>query len=388
MATFGKTTPGAGASGSNTSRVMVSAATPSSTGTVDTGHARLWIGGPSATGSSSTFARFAIYADDGGAPGDLLAVSDVVEISGTSETEWEFPFSGGNRITVTQGVTYWIGPGWLDADPDGSELNVQFSRDNTSGQRLEANVGSGNWPNLPDQFGTPVDENAGPMAAYVTYIEDSGGGPSGTPANPGEALWIGPAPGKNHFNVGIGEDDEGEDGYQSGDTVHTDQDDIEAGFVNDPKFILTEDGDVQFRIGVNDGRTSSGTNYPRSELRELDEDGDLASWDGSEGHHWMEWEFRATHLAATRPWLCMGQIHDDDDDVLRIQTEVRSGQLCLVARLYDVVHILIQGYEVGTWVKGRIDVVDGDLTVTIDGVPFNDWENDNPSIGANCYFKA
>src|SRR5690606_15459461 len=199
-------------------------------------------------------ARFAIYADDEGAPGDLLAVSDVIEISGTTETEWEFPFSGGNRITVVQGVTYWIGPGWLDADPDGSDLNVQFSRDNTSGQRLEANIGSG-WPNLPDPFGTPVATGAGPMAAYVTYITE---GPSGTPANPGEALWIGPGLGKNHYNVGIGIDNGAEDGYQPGDTVHTDQDDIEAGFVNDPKFILTPNGDVQFRIGVNDGRTSTG----------------------------------------------------------------------------------------------------------------------------------
>src|SRR5690606_36153656 len=144
---------------------------------------------------------------------------------------------------------------------------------------------------------------------------------SGTPANPGEALWIGPGLGKNHYNVGIGIDNGAEDGYQPGDTVHTDQDDIEAGFVNDPKFILTPNGDVQFRIGVNDGRTSTGTDYPRSELRELDEDGDLAAWHGGSGTHYQKWRFRVTHVAATKPWVCVGQIHDPDTDNIRIQVE-------------------------------------------------------------------
>src|SRR5690606_29049057 len=116
-------------------------------------------------------------------------------------------------------------------------------------------TGEGWWRlrfTVTTEFGSAWD-------TFDLHTEQSGGG---MPVSPGDALWIGPGSGKNHFNVGIGIPDGNEDGYQDGDTIHIDQDEIEDGFVQDPNFILTENGDVQFRIGVNDGRTSQGTNYP------------------------------------------------------------------------------------------------------------------------------
>ena len=81
------------------------------------------------------------------------------------------------------------------------------------------------------------------------------------PADPGEALWIGAAAGKNHYNIGIG--------GPNGGTDHTDypQSQIEDGFAQDPEFCLNSDGDIQFRMKVENGRTSTNTKYPRSELR-------------------------------------------------------------------------------------------------------------------------
>src|SRR5690606_1675668 len=108
-ATFGKTSAGSSSSDSNASRVMVSRAVPQSTGVVQTGHAWLGLSGSAATSQSSTMARFAIYSDDGGMPGDLLAVSEEIEISGLSLTLREFEFPSNQQITVTQGTPYWIG---------------------------------------------------------------------------------------------------------------------------------------------------------------------------------------------------------------------------------------------------------------------------------------
>jgi hypothetical protein len=179
VATFGKTTDGTGSSGSSAPRVWVSAATPSSTGTVQTGQARLSV----QAGLSASFnTRFVIYADSSGAPGALLAQSDVLVIPATATTEAEqvYTFSGANQITVTSGTQYWIGVAWNDPDPSGT-LQVLISRDATAGQRQEQTATSG--PTPPNPFGTPTGSNTGPIDAYVTYTagttySKTGGGAS------------------------------------------------------------------------------------------------------------------------------------------------------------------------------------------------------------------
>lgn len=172
MATFGKLTDGASSSGSSANRVWVSPATPSSTGPVTTGHARLWFAAGHAAGTVNT--RFAIYADSSGLPGALLAVSDVLalnRVTQTTEAERVYTFSDVNIITVTSGTQYWIGPAWEDPDTSGT-LQVLVSRDNTTttpAQRQDAATTAG--PTLPDPFGTPVGTGTGPIDAYITYTD-------------------------------------------------------------------------------------------------------------------------------------------------------------------------------------------------------------------------
>ncbi|KXX72135.1 polysaccharide lyase family 7 protein [Flammeovirga sp. SJP92] len=75
--------------------------------------------------------------------------------------------------------------------------------------------------------------------------------------------------------------------------------------------------------------TSSGSGNPRTELRELEDDGKTNSyWDGTKGSHQMEWEVNVKHLPSSGK-LCFGQIHgpsDSYDDVIRVQFQGDKNQ--------------------------------------------------------------
>jgi hypothetical protein len=163
VATFGKTTAGSSFSASTAPRVWASTASPASTGVVQGGTARIWL-----DASGSTSVKMALYADSSGAPGALLAESDAVTVTSTTEGDQAFTFSGANQVTVTSGVSYWIAVAWND--PGTPSLNV--SRDGTATSRREQTVAS--WPTLPDPFGTPTANNTGPIAASITYTPGGG----------------------------------------------------------------------------------------------------------------------------------------------------------------------------------------------------------------------
>lgn len=159
MPTFGKTDNGAGSSASSLDKMFVSSATPASNGTVTGGSARVWL---SSSGSGPS--KFVIYADSAGSPGALLAVSDEVVITNTSEQQIDYTFSGGNQIAIVNGTPYWIGVVWQD--PGTPSFTV--SRDSTASQRKEQVL---TYPTMPDPFGTPSATNSGPIDAFVTYTE-------------------------------------------------------------------------------------------------------------------------------------------------------------------------------------------------------------------------
>jgi hypothetical protein len=110
-------------------------------------------------GFGSTLAKFCIYANNGGEPGERLASSDERTVANTLEENVVFTFSGANRINVTAGTPYWIGPAW--ADPGDSSIN--YSRGTTASGRREASAYA------PSPFGTPT-VLSGPLDAFVTYL--------------------------------------------------------------------------------------------------------------------------------------------------------------------------------------------------------------------------
>lgn len=95
-----------------------------------------------------------------------------------------------------------------------------------------------------------------------------------------------------------------------------------ATYVNDPYFRVnaTSDG-VVFRAPVN-GVTTSGSGYPRSELREMTDNGKTnASWSTTSGAHAMYIDQAITAVPKSKKHVVAGQIHDSNDDVIVIRLE-------------------------------------------------------------------
>lgn len=95
-----------------------------------------------------------------------------------------------------------------------------------------------------------------------------------------------------------------------------------ATYTNDPYFkINTTCNGVQFRAPVN-GVTTSGSSYPRSELREMTSSGTAnASWSTTAGTHTMIIDQAITAVPKTKKHVVAGQIHDSADDVIVIRLE-------------------------------------------------------------------
>lgn len=122
--TFGLTSNDASTQTNSADRKYIYQAIPSSNGKVTAGTARVWL---STTGLSSS--NLVIYADNAGSPDALLAVSDLVAISNTSEQAIDYTFSGANQITVASGTPYWVGVHFSDP----GVANFTISRANNVG---------------------------------------------------------------------------------------------------------------------------------------------------------------------------------------------------------------------------------------------------------------
>lgn len=154
---------------SSTTKISISSASPpSGSGTLDAGHAHVWVSG----GSSNT--RLVVYADNGsGAPGARLAVSDEVVVTGTTEAQRDYTFSGTDRIAIVSGTTYWLGIMWSDPGAP----NVVHSRGGIDATRWERSASAAptwTYPNAPNPFGTPEGPFTGPTEVWVGYLVPTG----------------------------------------------------------------------------------------------------------------------------------------------------------------------------------------------------------------------
>ncbi|HWB79021.1 MAG TPA: polysaccharide lyase family 7 protein [Nannocystaceae bacterium] len=155
-----------------------------------------------------------------------------------------------------------------------------------------------------------------------------------------------------------------------------------ATFAIDPWFVL--DGDaVRFRAHAG-GVTTSSSGYPRSELREMSNDGaDEAAWSTSSGVHTMTITQTILQLPEVKPHVVAGQIHDADDDVVMIRLE---GEHLFVEGGGDELGDLDAAYQLGTEFTVQLVAHDG----TID-VYYEDLATPAVSVARDvdgCYFKA
>ena len=84
-------------------------------------------------------------------------------------------------------------------------------------------------------------------------------------------------------------------------------------YTDDNYFFLNAKKDaVSFKANAG-GETTPGSNFPRSELREMENNGKTsAAWSSSEGKHTLFIDQRITHLPDVRKHMVIGQIHDAD----------------------------------------------------------------------------
>lgn len=226
-------------------------------------------------------------------------------------------------------------------------------------------------------------------------VNVSASGGDRMPANPGEALWIGASGGMNHYNVGIGR--------PGGGTNHDDFDmeAIEEGFAEEPWFCLTENGDVQFQMNVDYGRTSLGTRYARSELRELTASGARAAWNSGSGTHYMKGRSRVMRVAPTgnKPEVCFFQCHDASSDLVRVITTSGGGgaQGLRLRALwtppsnpdYEGSAIIMAAYDLGQWVDWEMRFVNGRCYLFLNGQDVTPAELAQENMGTTgCYFKT
>jgi hypothetical protein len=95
-----------------------------------------------------------------------------------------------------------------------------------------------------------------------------------------------------------------------------------ANFSINPWFHISTDGSgIIFRAPVN-GVTTSGSDYPRSELREMTDNGTTrASWSSKSGTHTMFVDEAITAVPSTKKHVVAAQVHDGSNDVIVIRLD-------------------------------------------------------------------
>src|ERR1041385_1470648 len=95
-----------------------------------------------------------------------------------------------------------------------------------------------------------------------------------------------------------------------------------ATYSNTNYFYLNTTKDGVVFIAPCGGATTSGSGYPRSELREMTNSGTAqASWSMTAGTHTMEVTEAFTHLPVVKPHCVGAQIHNAADDVITVRLE-------------------------------------------------------------------
>lgn len=129
------------------------------------------------------------------------------------------------------------------------------------------------------------------------------------------------------------------------------------------------------------GVTTSGSRYPRSELREM-EGTKKASWDGRKGTHTMVLDEAITAAPSAKPDVIAGQIHATTDDLMQIH--LSGKQLTVKYADGKKKVVLDEDYRLGTRFTTKIESSGGHVKVWYDG----QQKADLAINSATSYFKA
>jgi hypothetical protein len=156
-------------------------------------------------------------------------------------------------------------------------------------------------------------------------------------------------------------------------------------------FYSAADGAMTFFCPVTGG-TTSGTTFPRSELRELiDGRNSTVNWTG-EGTHILNGQCRIVQLPST-PHVIIGQVHGYNEQTL-VKLQYKNGAIEAYIRSSptgsDTKYTLFSNAHAGDLWTYQIKVVDGVATVTVNGVSAtkNFFASDPAWQAVTFYFKA
>lgn len=177
------------------------------------------------------------------------------------------------------------------------------------------------------------------------------------------------------------------------------------GTFRDPKwFYDNPDGSTTFHAEV-DGATTSGSKYARSELRELDDKGNLAGWTTDTGGLMtarLKVDAVPTKLDGKQGKVVIGQIHGPDDELVRLYWD--AGQVYFVddkvgslkkekEKIFTLKNSFgdIAKVPLGTFFDYSIQIIGMKriVIVRINGVEFSSVTTISPFWkGKKLYFKA
>lgn len=153
-----------------------------------------------------------------------------------------------------------------------------------------------------------------------------------------------------------------------------------------PWFMLNANKDAVVFSADWDGATTPNSDNPRSELREMVNNGNsLANWDGGSGRHQMDVDIRVTRLEGGND-VVLAQIHGGDDDVSVFRL-FSNGQLWITNGDNPNGKQIASGYVPGPTaprMKLGFDVLAGKIRYKYNGnvVPYE------LPIGSGNYFKT
>jgi hypothetical protein len=155
-------------------------------------------------------------------------------------------------------------------------------------------------------------------------------------------------------------------------------------YTNNPHFMVNSaKNGVQFRAHAG-GVTTSGSNYPRSELREMTNNGTSnASWSTTSGTHTMFIRQAITNLPAVKPHVVAGQIHDGSDDVIVIRLE---GKKLFIDVGGSDGPTLDSNYTLGKIFTVKFEASGGKIRIYYNGNNSPTYTMSKSTSG--CYFKA
>jgi hypothetical protein len=149
-----------------------------------------------------------------------------------------------------------------------------------------------------------------------------------------------------------------------------------------PWFRLNEARDGVVFSAPCGGVATKGSNYPRSELRQCNEDGSLASWGNAGVGQTLTVEQAITKLPSAKPQVVGCQIHDAKSDVIEVMA---SGQQ-LVVRYDDdqKTAVIDPAYVLGTRYQVKIVAAIGRIRIFYNGAQ----KLDIPAAGTGWYWKV